>query len=186
MSGYNGQYSHTFFAQLREKFALLEADVRELQKPSGTQKANVVRRLAETVSQLQDTMTRMGAAEARLAAVEQTNANQDFTLNAHAGWIQDGWNAAAAAQSTANGAVSLANGAQATANGAVTLANNAQATANAAQTAAGAAQGTAGSAQSTANTAAYNARVLADHATALRNYMVQQGMNPPPPPIIAT
>ena len=49
-----------------------------------------------------------------------------------------------------------------------------------------AAAGTASSAQQTANTAAYNAQLLADHATALRNYMVQQGMNPPPPPVIRT
>ena len=46
------------------------------------------------------------------------------------------------------------------------------------------AAGTAAAAQATANRADSSARILALLATALRNYMVEQGMNPPPPPII--
>ena len=179
MPGYRGTYSADFVRQLVDKIGQLEGRVRELEKPTATQKARVVLRLGQAEVELDAVEVRMGDAESYIQDIWIVDANQTARIGGVESratslelYVQGLWSVDAAHDARISAA-------QSTASGAASAAATAQA-------AAGAAQGTAGSAQSTANTAAYNTRLLADHATALRNYMVQQGMNPPPPPILAT
>ena len=163
MPGYRGTYSDDFVRQLVDKIVLLEDRVRELEKPTATQKARVVLRLGQAEIDLRAVEVRMGDTEQYvldLRAVDDILRGQIGELERRAGvndqYILGIW----AKDAAQDGAIAQA-----------------QATANSAES-------TAGSALWRAELAAGNTRLIGDYLTTLLNYLKSQNLNPPPPPLL--
>lgn len=146
MPGYRGTYSDDFVRQLVDKIVLLEGRVRELEKPTATQKARVVLRLGQAEVELDAAEARITSNELYIQDIWIVDANQtariggvesratSLELYTQGLWAVDAAHDAriSAAQSTANGAASAAATAQATANAAQAKADQAQSTASSA------------------------------------------------------
>ena len=163
MPGYRGTYSDDFVRQLVDKIVLLEGRVRELEKPTATQKARVVLRLGQAEVELD-------AAEARITSNEL--------------YIQDIWIVDADQTARIGGVESRATSLELYTQGlrAVDAAHDARI--SAAQATANNADSTAGSALWRAELAAGNTRLIGDYLTTLLNYLKSQNLNPPPPPLL--
>ena len=159
-------------ALLAERLRRSDARTTEVERHSGETKASLLPRTVQAEQRIEAQQAEISAQAGHITSLGNRATVAETELSAQAGHITSLGNRMGSAESAIGQHSAFINN----------LGNRMVGVENGVAAAAG----TAGSAQQTANTAAYNAQLLADHATALRNYMVQQGMNPPPPPVIRT
>ena len=162
--------AETLEALLAERLRRSDTRTTEVERHSGETKASLLPRTVQAEQRIEAQQAEISAQAGHITSLGQRMGSAESEISAQAGHITSLGQRMGSAESAIGQHSAFIND----------LGNRMVGVESQAATAAG----TAAAAQATANRADSSARILAQHATALRNYMVEQGMNPPPPPII--